>query len=192
MNCASWLLDHKGAVLANWLVAVGTMAAAAMALFGYRLGEWRRRRNDSILGAAIAKMLLEEVRAGVNHMKGMKRLLEMDESTHRGDVSLTLPHAGWEGVSTIPDRVLLRVIATAAYEVTNPRHFHPRDVRMLAKDYYAHIVSAVAREQTWTDMMRLIEPEPGKGYIAIAEATAYMLEETKGLLEENAKRWFPK
>ena len=41
-------------------------------------------------------------------------------------------------------------------------------------------------------MLGLIEPEPGVGYIAIAEATAHVLEKTKGLLEENAKRWFPK
>ena len=51
---------------------------------------------------------------------------------------------------------------------------------------------AVARGQTRTEMLGLIEPEPGVGYIAIAEATAHVLEKTKGLLEENAKRWFPK
>ncbi|MDA8119470.1 MAG: hypothetical protein M0Z85_05335 [Gammaproteobacteria bacterium] len=196
MLVPAWMMNKKYAVLADWAVAFGTLLASAVALWvgtvGYKREEWERRRNDSILGAAIAQMLLEEVRDGVIHMKELKTILERDGSVPHREISLTLPHAGWSGVSTIPDRVLLRVIATAAYEITNPRHFHPRDVRMRVKDYYAHIVSAVARGQTRTEMLGLIEPEPGMGYIAIAEATAHVLEKTKGLLEENAKRWFPK
>ena len=196
MFVPAWMMNPKYAVLADWAAAFGTLLASGVALWVATIGnkreEWKQRRNDSILGANIVNMLLQEVQDGVNNMKELKLLMEKDDSRPRGEITLTLPHAGWDGVSTIPDRVLLRVIATAAYEVTNPRQLHPRDVRMLAKYYYAHIVSAVARKQTWTDMLRLIEPEPEKGYIAIAEAIAYMLEETKGLLEENAKRWFPK
>ena len=70
MLVPAWMMNQKYAVLADWAVAFGTLLASAVALWVGAVGykeEWERRRNDSILGAAIAQMLLEEVRDGVIH-----------------------------------------------------------------------------------------------------------------------------
>ena len=181
-----WLINPKYLVLANWVVASGSMAAAAVALWiaivGYQREEWRRRRNDSKLGAIIVESLLEEVR------NGHKLMLSMQDNSV---CPFQVPIASWEGMNTIPDNVLLRVIATA--DKVKPRSYPPSQIRIRCKNYFVHMCPNLNSVKHAAGRQLLLSPGDGNGdYIGMAQCVIDMLEQTKELLKKNAKRRFPK
>ena len=190
-----WAINPKYAVLADWAVAVGTIFAAVVALWiatvGYRRVEWRRRRNDSKLGAIIMESLLEEVRTGLGIMQDT---LQRIEARGRNPVPVPkaqLPCASWEGMNTIPDNVLLRVIATA--EKVEPCGFPPSQVGIHCKNYFIHMCKTFNDVQYDADLQPLLSSgQQNSDYIGLTRRVIDMLEQTKELLEENSTRRFPK
>ena len=243
----SWLSSENHATLADWVAAFATLSASAVALWVATVGnmreEWRRRQNDSILGAIIIRSLLEEVRTGYNIMSGRPRSINanhertMQESGENYDVmnnsgdsisSLTnpvsgapsaqiqrqmepsataeenplqlLPSASWEGAGTIPNNVLLRIIATDSGCVAD--EFSARDIRVHCKNYFSHICSNVnARLEMWSanyapstaeEKLREFLASNGVYYINDTRKVIAMLEVARDRLENNAARTFPK
>lgn len=65
-------------------------------------GEWKKRRSYSKLGVAIIDSLIEEVRTGIGIMNAA--ILPATQ------MSSPWPRRAWNGMKTIPDDVLLRII----------------------------------------------------------------------------------
>ena len=190
-----WLTNPKYLVLANWVVAFGSMAAAGVALWiatvGYRREEWRRRRNDSTLGATIMESLLEEVRTGLGIMQDTLQRIEARGKNPVPVPRAELPWASWERMSTIPDNVLLRIIATA--DKVEPRGFPPSQVRIHCKNYFVHMRRNFNNCKYDADLQPLLSSGERNGdYIGLTRRIIDMLEQAKELLEENARRRLPK
>lgn len=190
-----WAINQKYAVLANWVVAFGSMAAAGVALWiatvGYRREEWRRRRNDSTLGATIMESLLEEVRTGLGIMQDTLQRIEAQGKNPVPVQKAQLPCASWEGMSTIPDNVLLRIIATA--DKVKPRGFPPSQVRIHCKNYFVHIRKNFDDCKYDAGLQPLLSSGAQNGdYIGRTQSIIDMLEQAKELLEENSTRRLPK
>ncbi len=190
-----WLINPKYLVLANWVVAFGSMAAAAVALWisivGYQREEWRRRRNDSKLGAIIVESLLEEVRNGHKIMQDILQRIEKHGCSPVLACKPLAPIASWEGMKTIPDNVLLRVIATA--DKVEPRGFPPSQIRIHCKNYFVHMCGTLNAPMFDAYLQPLLSSGKQNGdYIGAAQCVIDMLEQTKELLKKNAKRRFPK
>ena len=194
MFVPAWMMNPKYAVLADWAVAFGTLLASAVALWvavvGSRREEWRRRKNDSILGAVIIASLLEEVRTGLGVMESNLTKITLRKQPSSG-VLLLLPAASWEGMRTIPDNVLLRIVATA--RGIQPRAFPPTEIRTHCKNYFVHIKGNVGRWRTPIRMQQFLSSGPGNDdYIEATRKVITMLGQTMELLEKNARRWFPR
>ena len=209
--------------IANWLTAVGTTGATLVALYGAlvlpRREGWRRRRNYSKLGVAIAKSLLEEVKTGRQIMCNML-------AWGKGEVAAepdwpNLPAASWEGMSTIPDEVLLRIIALLDDKTeegsTNStqgllsgdgdfadRAYSPLDIRVHCKNYFAHIVVTINSNFVIKSPVSMIKSrkasvakwfeESGQGgqdFLRATDKAIAMLDETIKLLTKNAKQQRP-
>ncbi len=158
-----------------------------------RLGEWKTRRNNSMLGAAIVDSLLGEIRTGLKLMKSTQEQIQQNLPPP----NVLLPMASWSGMQTIPDQVLLRILA--ASKNISTQSFHPKAIRNVCKDYFNHMCTNY--NATITDphegnqkLHMLLGEAPDQGrYINTAQLIIEMLEQTKGLLEQNSKRWiFPK
>jgi hypothetical protein len=137
--------------------------------------EYVRRRQYSTLGVAIMESLLEEVKTGISIM-GNQRLTP-------------LPVKSWDGVKTVSDDVLLRIIAVS--EHIRPVGFPPREIRIHCKNYFEHMST------NWGSAITTGSPQlsglVGIGhYVEAAEKVKAMLMQCEDLLEENAKRTWPK
>ena len=160
-----------------------------------RLGEWKTRRNNCRLGIAILDSLLGEIRTGLNHMDSTYAQTQQDPFQPPSGL---LPIASWSGMQTIPDQVLLRII-TASKDVVG-RHFHPSTIRSVCKDYFNHmcfnynaIINDPPTPATVQRFLMLLGGDPNQGkYITVARKVIQMLEQTRELLDQNSKRWFPK
>jgi len=164
-----------------------------------RLGEWKSRRNDCKLGIAILDSLLGEIRTGLNLMNST--YAQAQQGAVQPPIGL-LPSKTWDGMQTITDQVLLRIIATSKDIVA--RSFRPRAIRNVCKDYFDHMCSnynaiinkllsppGMTQQIFCTQLLGLLGPNQGK-YLAITQEVIEMLEQTMDLLEQNSKRWFPK
>ena len=159
-----------------------------------RLGEWKKRRQFSLLGVAIIDTLLEEVLAGTKQMN----LAFKATQTLGEPVPNRLPTSSWNGMHTIPDEVLLRIIA--ASDSASTIGLHPRSIRTHCKNYFAQICTTYnsvlespdASGHWRTGLVHLLSDLPQGGYISAANEVVAMLEATKSLLSKNAKRWLPK
>lgn len=126
-----WLKCHG--YLANWLAGAGALLASFVALgiatCGYLWRERTCRKNDSRLGVAIIDSFLEEVRNGLRIMEhsgkgggcvstGSPAASSVPNLGVVPSLVAGLPSDSWDGMSTIPDKVLLRIAAT-----TDSRYF---------------------------------------------------------------------
>jgi hypothetical protein len=149
-----------------------------------RLDEYKRRKNQSILGVVIMECLIEEVKNGSNIINSV---LDPNNKTLP---NISLPRKSWSGISTIPDDVLLRIIGVS--KNVSPTGFKPREIRIHTKNYFEHMVG------NWDSLLSIqgdtkqaaIHRFPTYGQAATGVLN--MLIQTKELLEENSKRWFPK
>lgn len=139
--------------------------------------DYVKRRQYSILGIAIIDSLLEEVQSGLAILQNQQELL--------------LPVKSWDGMSTIPDDVLLRIIATS--KNVQPRHFPPKEIRIHCKNYFEHMSAswknALSSNFRQDDMQRLVTDGH---FDQAAQGVITMLNQCKEFLELNAKRIFPK
>ncbi|MHB8409765.1 MAG: hypothetical protein ACYDHY_17050 [Acidiferrobacterales bacterium] len=90
-----------------------------------------------MLGVIIIESLLEEVRGGLKIMQSTLQRIEMNGCSAALVPKPLVPCASWEGMNTIPDNVLLRIIATA--DKVEPRGFPPSQVRIHCKNYFVHM-----------------------------------------------------
>ena len=196
MFVPAWMMNKKYAVLADWAVAFGTLLASAVALWvgtvGYKREEWVRRRNDSILGAVIIETILEDVRSGLGNMERKLESISSNGLRQLKGQGLHLSAASWAGAKTIPDNVFLRIIATGkGVEATG---FPPAEIRSRCRLYFVDIKEALSQHMFDNSLKHQLSSDTGgaKNYIAQTKKVVAMLEQTKALLEENAKRLFPK
>lgn len=120
----------------------------------------------------------------------------------QGGMLPLLPGASWEGTGTIPDKVLLRIIATESGCVADA--FAARDIRVHCKNYFAHIRENVnayipkIQSRSWAsweekELRKLLENGFGNGnYIGDTEKVIAMLDTVRDRLVKNAKKTFPK
>jgi hypothetical protein len=134
--------------------------------------EYIKRRQYSTLGVAIMESLLEEINTGIEIMKSRQ--------------TNPLPVNSWNGPSTIPDDVLLRIIAVSKGET--PVAFKPQDIRIHCKNYFTHMA------QNWSNAIQISNTKAllSQGYIQSAENVKAMVIQCKDLLEKNARKKFPK
>ena len=135
--------------------------------------EYIKRRQYSTLGVAIMESLLEEITTGIKIMEGRQ--------------TKPLPVKSWNDVSTIPDDVLLRIIAVSEGET--PVSFRPQDIRIHCKNYFSFMAENWLAAIQSGDTRNLIE----KGhYIQSAEGVKSMVIQCRDLLKKNSKRKFPR
>ena len=112
-----------------------------------------------------------------------------------------LPNRTWSGMATIPDEVLLRILATSAHR--SFKSFHPSECRIHCKNYFGNIcenynrvlgqcTNIAAQGQDWRVLMRAMLTEDHGHYIEATKGVDQMLRDIKQLLVENTKRIFPK
>jgi hypothetical protein len=168
-------------------------------LFVDRLGEWKTRRNNCKLGIAILDSLLGEMRTGLNLMNSTYD--QAQQAAFKLPIAL-LPTKSWSGMQTISDQVLLRIIAASENLVA--RSFHPRTIRNVCKDYFDHmcanynaminnITPGIGQQVLRTQFLGLLGGAADQGkYLLTTQSVIEMVEQTRELLDENSKRWFPK
>ena len=167
------------------------VALACYILFD-RLGDWKQRRRISKLGAAVIESLIEEVRNGLGILNNTFNLLAAQPANA---LIPSLPRKSWSGMSTIPDDVLLRIIESAEGE--KQEGFPCREARIHCKNYFEficgsfdHVSQAQATGGNWIPVAQNLLMN-GK-YIEATQGVLDMLENTKRLLDQNAKRIIPK
>jgi len=139
--------------------------------------EYIKRRQYSTLGVAIMESLLEEVNNGINLMSKQQLMPP--------------PVKSWDGVKTISDDVLLRIIAVS--KNTRPVGFPQREIRIHCKNYLEHMSAnwetaiQCAIQNDWSHVQALVG-----NYVQAATDVRAMLTQCKELLEENEKKLFPK
>ncbi|MHB1516435.1 MAG: hypothetical protein ACYCVY_12175 [Acidiferrobacteraceae bacterium] len=189
----NWLTDPKYSVLANWMVAFGTILSALVALGIATLGnwsrEWARRRNDSLLGVAIIETLLEEVRLGLKIMEDTLTRIQTHGTSPVPVTRPALPGASWNDMHTIPDAVLLRIIATSKEATVG--HFRINDVRSHCKNYFVHIRESFNGTVYDVFTKGLLADGEGNGdFIGATKNVVALLEKARELLKNNASRRF--
>jgi hypothetical protein len=167
-----------------------------VAVLGYilivKLDEWRKRKSYSRLGAVIIESLIEEVNTGITSLRTTRDVSNGTVQKPNNYSIARLPRKSWNGMTTIPDEVLLRII-----EVTKgvtPIHFPPREIRIHCKNYFDHMApnwDQVVSNPTKSKEAIIHYIEEGQ-YIQASEGVLNMLEQTRDLLEKNSARWFPK
>ena len=134
--------------------------------------EYIKRRQYSTLGVAVMESLLEEITMGIKIMEGRQ--------------TNPLPVKSWNGVSTIPDDVLLRIIAVSKGET--PVSFKPQDIRIHCKNYFSFMAENWLSAIQGGNIRDLID----KGqYIQSAEKVKSMIIQCRDLLEKNSRKKFP-
>jgi hypothetical protein len=187
------------------LVGVSFFLPVGVALATYwavdKLGEFKKRRDYSRLGVAIIESILEEVDIGISLMTQAWNAAE--DNDYSKLPSGTLPHQSWNGMTTIPDEVLLRLIAASASTKRKFESFPPRQCRTHCKNYFMHIkpnydmIHSASRDlaksnQDWRLPIHNVLSDEGSHYLQAARGVKRMLEDAKQLLEDNANAKFPK
>lgn len=169
------------------------------------LGESKTKKNYSKLGVAIMESLIEEVKTGLNTLNSLNDYLQ-DSTTERKIFSNLLPVKSWEGPQTVPNEVLLRILASSE-GLTAP--FSPSEIRIHCKNYFSHICgnvnntiqslsTAIQNNLPGIPDMRIqlngmIGEGEGQGhYIESTKKVLGMLETVKNILDKNSKRIIPK
>ncbi len=152
-------------------------------------GEFRKRRMYSRLGVAIINELQEEIQNGIRAMRAAEVAIEDD--TIESPPATALPRRTWQGMSTIPDEVFLRVIETSGNPLcrTHCKNYFGN----ICEQYDALIAWALQPEhrQEWREPLRRLLLDPSH-FLQAAEGVDQMLEQAKGLLEQNARRRRPR
>lgn len=120
--------------------------------------------------------LLEEVNNGINTMKNQQLI--------------PLSVKSWNGVTTVSDDVLLRIIAVSRNKKSVG--FTPQEIRIHCKNYFEYMAT------NWETAIKSNSPQNIQSlisqgeYVQAAEGVRDMLVQCRNLLEENATKVFPK
>ena len=174
---------HRIQVVINdsiWTSVATPLCVAVLTYFVF--GKWdelKKRRNQSKLGVAVMSTLKEEVEIGLNIMKHV--------TTIGGSGQDLLPCKSWQGINTISDGVLIRIL-----EVTKNSPivgFPSSEIRIHTKNYFDHMV------ENWNDACRnriSLRSSNFAIYPEAAQKVLSMLENVKSLLEKNSNKLWPK
>lgn len=138
----------------------------AVGLFQTKLKEWGNKRNYSKLGVAIIETLIGEINIGIE-------ILRKNEPH-------ALPNSSWQGMETVPDNVLLRIVALDNGYAQPSDRWPVSSIRLHCKNYFVYICGN-ANSGT----------RPSQ-YADDATRVRNMLADAKRLLEANSGKWFPK
>ena len=162
-----------------------------------RLGEYKKRKTYSKLGVAIMRIF-------TRRNKNWNIIDESCPGRCREPKYYLPPHAippkkSWNGMSTIPDEVLLRIIETA--EKQEIVSFPLRECRIHCKNYFEHICenfeqrlneSILLSEQrgNWRQGIIWLLSDDHSDHIEASEKVYQMLEQAKQLLDKNSRALF--
>lgn len=170
------------------------------------LGESKNRKNYSRLGVAIMESLIEEVRTGLNTLDRLNKYLQ-DSSTDNTRFNNLLPVRSWEGPQTVPNEVLLRILASSE-GITAP--FPPSEIRIHCKNYFSHIcgnVNAMIQNldnailnshsllirDSRIQLNGMLGTGEGQGnYMEATQKVLGMLEIVRDTLDKNSRKKMPK
>lgn len=191
--------SFKGIVffLQNLLLPI--LVAVLVYIVVDRLGEWRKRKMYSRLGAVIIESLQEEMRTGIKLMR--TTLAATNDPSASGPPVGLLPNRSWSGMSTIPDEVLLRIVETSVG--IEFEGLPPREIRSHCKNYFTHMaenyqhllsqaLNLANQGKDWRTNLRNLLVGPGEPYLDAALSVDQMLEDARLLLEKNSRRRIPK
>jgi hypothetical protein len=149
---------------------------------------WDERRSYSKFGISVIDSLLEKMNTGLNVLWS------------KNPIAFILT-ASWYGVETIPNNVLLRIIAVSNNIDSHNSGFLVSHVRIHCKNYISHIcvnVNDLIRQRGAAATQSLsneIQPRSeaiSARYAADTENVIHLLNEIKSRLEANSRRRFPK
>jgi hypothetical protein len=177
MNCgqnSNWDFNVIDNLILPFIVAIIIYWIAG------RSDENKRRKNNSILGVVIIESLLEEIDTGVKIFR--------DTINGQTINPMSPPRKSWTGMQTIPDDVLLRIIAVSKKEDLKD-HWHPRRIRSHCKNYFEHMCTNWDNAITSQTPIQIIKTSYSN-YVEAAEGVQKMLNRAKTLLDNNSKKWF--
>ncbi len=172
-------------VFVSFVVAMVTYMAQA------QLGEWKKRRDMSRLGVAVIDSFLEEINNGLQMMERFQKspLTLAPSGTPAG----FMPHRSWEGMQTVSDQVLLRILALFDHE-TETNDFRCRDIRSHCKNYFENIcgnINTWLQERNYSQVMSHVGREGDKNtYVEDTQKLLKMLTRAREKLMRNAKKRF--
>lgn len=149
-----------------------------------------KNKTQSLLGVDLLSYLIEDVKNGNTIIN------RTFNRTGITSVPKPLPNKSWNGISTISDELLLRIIYVSKHK-SSIKSF-AKEIRKQCRDYFEVIVD------NWNTTIlshdNLLNPLEIKGYLTdsfpkyftYSENLLNNLEELKSLLEENANKTFPK
>ncbi len=175
-----WIQSFSEDVIAPFAVA-----AVAYFLFG-KIDELRKRKSYSRLGASIIHTLIEEVEGGRNTIRNT---LDPTNNT----IPNPLPRKSWNGINTVPDEVLLRILELA--KNTKDVGFPTNEIRIHAKNYFDHMVTnwdQVVKIAAQGQNFKTFAQKRYSSYDEAATGVLEMLKHVKVLLEKNSTKLLPK
>jgi hypothetical protein len=154
-------------------------------------GEFKKRKRDSRLGAVILDEIIEEVKAGKSIFEGFSK---MDTSSSEVVNKMNYPpKKSWRGLDSINDDVLLRIIELSKNDNKN---FSPKRIRHHCKNYFEHMIPNIEpmiKGHSFIELKNIANgSESNSGYLESTKNVLDLLIETRKLLMENSKKWFPK
>ncbi len=197
-------MDIKCVVLPDSFTSIGYIVKSivfplVVAILGYiavnRLGEWKDRKNTSILGIAIIDTLIEEVQTGLRIYKETYERATAAGPIPTGPIATGIPpKSSWDnGMNTIPDKVLLRIIA--ASRNVEPASFPLVQIRSHCKNYFDIITTnfeLAAQDQFSRERLKsVLDPSIEHGLMKGTENVLKMLNQAKDVLADNSKKCFP-
>ncbi len=183
----SWLSDHENQIIGGFFgklilpLAVGVLGFWASSVFT----SMRDRKRQSLLGAAVCAQFVEELNNGINLMNSV---------LNRQNPIGQLPRKSWNGMSTISDDVLERILCLS--EKRHTPGFPISEIRIHLKNYFDHICPNfdpfIEKTAQGQQLDQQTKDSLIKEYVQPAEGVLAMVQDARSRLEANAKARFPK
>lgn len=171
---------------------IGAIFSILIYVFTSKIGEWKNRKNVSLLGEIVLEGLQEEIGTGISLMQALQK--RADGTCHNSLQPSLLPTASWSGMNTVSDDIMLRIIATS------PPHM-AKKLRYDCKNYFAHICANINytlsdRSETASLMakrhiLKYLSSADKENYLVASENLYEDLAKIKHALKNNAKKCFP-
>ncbi|MFW9876758.1 MAG: hypothetical protein ACFFG0_26995 [Candidatus Thorarchaeota archaeon] len=161
------------------------VASIAYFLFG-KLDELKKRKSYSKLGAIIIHSLIEEVKNGRDSIRNI-----LDPKNNSRPVRL--PRKSWNGINTISDEVMLRIIELS--KRNKDIGFPSVQIRIHTKNYFDHMVTNwdnVVDQANKRNDYKAFAMKAFPKYDEAATSVLDMLENVKSMLENNSRKLIPK
>ena len=152
-----------------------------------QLSEWKNRKDICTLGAIIINEIQEERATGISLMRSLQgSVTQQSSSSTRSGL---LPTSSWAGMSTIPDNVILRIVAMKPLPIIK--------VRSDCKNYFEHICGNInsrinAGSNNASIAAQFIAVENSSNYLVAATNLYDALDQIRVALIKNSRKLLPK